>query len=90
MSTATLTSKGQITLPADLRRALSLASGDRIEFFRQADGVYGLRPLTGSVRGLKGIVSRPAKRVSIAQMDRAIGAAVRLRDLASIAERLLA
>ena len=83
MSTATLTSKGQITLPAELRRVLSLESGDRIEFFRQADGVYGLRPLTGSVRDLKGIVPKPAKRVSIAQMDRAIAIAVRQRDKAS-------
>ncbi len=83
MSTATLTSKGQITLPAELRRVLSLESGDRIEFFRQADGVYGLRPLTGSVRDLKGIVPKPAKRVSIAQMDRAIAIAVKQRDKAS-------
>lgn len=83
MPTATLTSKGQITLPADLRRVLALESGDRIEFFRQADGVYGLRPLTGSVRDLKGIVPRPTKRVSIAQMDRAIAAAVKQRDQAS-------
>ncbi len=83
MSTATLTSKGQITLPAELRRVLSLESGDRIEFFRQADGVYGLRPLTGSVRDLKGIVPKPAKRVSIAQMDRAIAIAVKQRDKTS-------
>ncbi len=83
MSTATLTSKGQITLPAELRRVLSLESGDRIEFFRQADGVYGLRPLTGSVRDLKGIVPKPAKRVSIVQMDRAIAIAVKQRDKAS-------
>ena len=83
MSTATLTSKGQITLPADLRRVLALASGDRIEFFRQADGVYGLRPLTGSVRDLKGIVPKPPKRVSLAQMDRSIAAAVKQRDKAS-------
>lgn len=83
MSTATLTSKGQITLPAELRRVLSLESGDRIEFFRQADGIYGLRPLTGSVRDLKGIVPKPAKRISIAQMDRAIAIAVKQRDKAS-------
>ncbi len=83
MSTATLTSKGQITLPAELRRVLSLESGDRIEFFRQADGAYGLRPLTGSVRDLKGIVPKPAKRISIAQMDRAIAIAVKQRDKAS-------
>ena len=33
MPTATLTSKGQITLPSELRRSLSLSSGDQIEFF---------------------------------------------------------
>ena len=83
MSTATLTSKSQITLPADLRRALSLEAGSRVEFFRQANGVYGLRPLTGSVRDLKGIVPKPAKRVSIVQMDRTIAIAVKQRDKAS-------
>ena len=61
MPTATLTSKGQITLPSELRRSLSLNSGDQIEFFNQADGSYALRPLTGSVRDLKGIVPKPAK-----------------------------
>lgn len=83
MPSATLSSKGQITLPSELRRVLSLGSGDRVEFFRQADGVYALRPLTGSVRDLKGIVPKPAKRVSIAQMDRAIASTAIRRDKAS-------
>ena len=32
MATATLTSKGQITLPVDVRRALGVDTGDRVEF----------------------------------------------------------
>ena len=32
MSTATMTSKGQITIPAVVRAALGVAAGDRVEF----------------------------------------------------------
>ena len=83
MPTATLTSKGQITLPSELRRSLSLNSGDQIEFFNLADGSYALRPLTGSVRDLKGIVPKPAKLVSLAQLKRAVVAGAVRRDLGS-------
>ena len=83
MPTATLTSKGQITLPSELRRSLSLNSGDQIEFFNLADGSYALRPLTGSVRDLKGIVPKPAKPVSLAQLKRAVLAGAVRRDLGS-------
>ena len=83
MPTATLTSKGQITLPSGMRRSLGLNSGDQIEFFSQADGSYALRPLTGSVLDLKGIVPKPAKPVSLAQMKRAVAAGALNRDRAS-------
>lgn len=83
MPIATLTSKGQITLPTELRKSLRLCAGDRIEFYRQADGTVALRPLTGTVKDLKGIVPRPAKPASIEDMDRAIGRAATKRDRAS-------
>ena len=83
MSIATLTSKGQITLPTDLRKRLQLVAGDRIEFYDQADGTFALRPITGTVKDLKGIVPKPAKPVSIEDMDRAIIAAQAKRDKAS-------
>ena len=83
MTTATITSKGQITLPSELRRSLQLNSGDRIEFFQQADGTVALRPLTGSVRDLKGIVPKPGKPVSIVQMKRAVATAIAKKDKAS-------
>ena len=40
---ATVTSKGQLTIPADLRRDLGLRQGDRIEFAREEAGVYTVR-----------------------------------------------
>lgn len=32
MTTATITSKGQITIPANVRQSLNVAAGDRVEF----------------------------------------------------------
>ena len=83
MPIATFTSKGQITLPVELRNRLRLAAGDRVELFYQADGAVALRPLKGSVKDLKGIVGKRAKPASIEEMDRAIAAAVSRRDKAN-------
>lgn len=83
MAIATVTSKGQITLPIELRKSLHLATGDRVEFFSQSDGTVSLRALTGSIRDLKGIVPKQAQPVPIEEMDRAIAAAAAKRDRAS-------
>lgn len=40
MTTATVTSKGQITIPADVRRALAVDAGDRVEFVQIESGQY--------------------------------------------------
>lgn len=72
MPVATLTSKGQITLPVELRERLRLVAGDRVSFDEQPDGSYLMRPLKGDVRRLKGIVPKPARPVTGEAMDRAI------------------
>lgn len=72
MATATLTSKGQITLPKSVRDRLGLDSGDRVEFVEVADGVFNLMPATRDVRELKGLISKPLNPVSIDDMNRAI------------------
>lgn len=40
MSTATLTTKGQITIPVEVRRDLKVDAGDRVEFIQIAPGRY--------------------------------------------------
>lgn len=73
MTTATLTTKGQITIPADVRQRLGLASGDRIEFI-EIDGGYAIKPAIDDVTALKGLLRRPAKPVSVDDMNATIRA----------------
>ncbi len=56
MTTATLTSKGQITIPATVRAALGVDAGDRVEFVEIAAGRYEVIAATRSVTALKGHV----------------------------------
>ncbi len=71
MSTATITSKGQITIPAAVRSDLHIGPGDRIEFVKTADGRYEVVVATQDVTNLKGIV-KASKAVSIDEMNAAI------------------
>ena len=72
MAAATLTSKGQITIPARVRKALGLATGDRVEFVEVSSGHYELIAATRPVTALKGMFARPAVPVSIDEMNAAI------------------
>lgn len=72
MSTATLTSKGQITIPADVRRVLNVQTGDRVEFVQIEPGRFELVAATRSVRELKGLFGKAERTVSIAEMNRVI------------------
>ena len=72
MTAATLTSKGQLTLPKDVRVALGVGPGDRVDFVRMEDGNFAVLPATHSVKKLKGLISRPKKAVSLEDMDKAI------------------
>ncbi len=73
MSTATVTSKGQITIPVDVRRRLGLESGDRVEFV-EVDGGFAINPASDDVRVLNGLLRNPAKPVSMSEMNAAIRA----------------
>jgi AbrB family looped-hinge helix DNA binding protein len=72
MSTATLTSKGQITLPKVVRERLGVEAGDKVEFVETEPGVFKMIAATRDVRDLKGVIPKPAKPVTIEQMGRAI------------------
>jgi AbrB family looped-hinge helix DNA binding protein len=72
MATATLTSKGQITIPIKIRKALGLKTGDRIEIFEQEDGKYVLQPRTGSIMEMEGCLAGVGAALSLEEMDQAI------------------
>lgn len=72
MSSATLTSKGQITIPAEVRRRLSLEEGDKVIFVELEGGGYKLAPVNVPMKAIKGLVPRPAKPVTVAEMNAAV------------------
>lgn len=72
MTTATITSKGQITIPADVRHALDVDAGDRVEFVEIEPGQFLFVASNRSVTELKGLFGKPAKTVSIEDMNAAI------------------
>lgn len=69
MATATLTSKGRITIPAQIRASLGLNTGDRIEFVAVGDGKFAIMAAAHSARNLKGLIRIPSKAVSIEDMN---------------------
>ena len=74
---ATLTSKGQVTLPKEIRDALKLSSGAKLDFSLQPDGSVNLRPMKNSVASLFGILKRPGgKAYSIEEQKEAVGRAL--------------
>lgn len=75
MPTATVTTKGQITIPKEVRDALGVSAGDRVEFVAQEKGVYRVVAATRDVRHLKGLVPKPARPVTIEAMSRAVAKA---------------
>jgi AbrB family looped-hinge helix DNA binding protein len=73
MATGTLTSKGQITIPQEIRDQLQLRKGQRLDFRVDAKGRLVLEPLTQDVRKLKGIVRSSRKKpASLRQIAQAI------------------
>ncbi len=69
---ATLTSKGQITIPKAVRDTLKLHVGDRIEFLVDPDGSVRIVPATRPVTDLKALLSRPRRALSLEEIDTVI------------------
>jgi antitoxin PrlF len=73
---ALITSKGQITLPKEVRDRHSLKPGDAVEFVEE-DGKTWVRPRTLRAIDLAGILHRPGmKAFTIEEIDDAIGEAL--------------
>ncbi|HSC68773.1 MAG TPA: AbrB/MazE/SpoVT family DNA-binding domain-containing protein [Cellvibrio sp.] len=71
MTTATLTSKWQITIPSAIRSELHVGAGDRLEFIKIGEGRFEIIAANKDVTSIKGIV-KAQKTVSLEAMDAAI------------------
>jgi antitoxin PrlF len=72
MPSATVTSKGQITIPAKVRASLGLNAGDLVEFYSAHDGEVTMLVRNQSVQRLKGIFGKPDRVVTIEEMNQGI------------------
>jgi AbrB family looped-hinge helix DNA binding protein len=73
MPTATVTSKGQITLPKAVRELLRVDTGDQVDFIINDHGDIIVRPVSLDVTELRGLLKRPRRRpVSVEAMNAAI------------------
>ena len=73
MPITTLTHKGQVTIPKEIRDLLQLKPGDRLEFVQGVDGQVYLVPCNIDVRKLSGILYQEGQQsVSLEEMEAAI------------------
>ena len=80
MAAATLTSKGQTTIPKEIRDFLGIGPGDKLDFVVESDGRVILRAATLDVRQLRGMLKRSGRKaVTLEEMDKAVAAGVARR-----------
>jgi len=73
MAAATITSKGQVTIPVQVRAAFGVDAGDRIEFVEVGNGEFNIVAATRSVKELNGLLYRKGRKpISIEEMNAAI------------------
>lgn len=70
---ATITSKGQVTIPREIREHFHIKSGDKVDFVIKDDGTIETVPILSNIKSLKGILPSPAKAVTLKDMEKAIG-----------------
>ena len=70
-TSATLTSKGQTTIPKEIRDGLGMKAGDRMSFTLMADGTVVMRVKSRNVMELAGVLHKKGRKpVPIEQMSR--------------------
>ena len=78
MQQTTLTSKGQVTIPKNIRDIIGLHTGDKIEFVITDKNEVILRPITKKVDDVFGLLHKPGRNtVSVEEMDAAIKKKIR-------------
>lgn len=84
---ATMSSKGQLTIPKEVRDELKLATGTRL-FVTVRNGELVARPKNRSISELAGILGKPRQGAgaTLADLDEAIGQALAEDDARIVRE----
>jgi antitoxin PrlF len=78
---ATVTMKGQVTVPKAIREQLNIEQGTQLDFKLNGDGSISVRPLKRSALAIVGLLKRPGRAaVTVEQMNRAVAEAAAARD----------
>jgi AbrB family looped-hinge helix DNA binding protein len=72
MSAAILKSKGQVTIPSDIRKALGIQTGDRISFRLREDGIVEMQAEKVDLLSLCGILKPRIRGVTLEDFEEAI------------------
>jgi len=67
-----MTSKGQITIPIELRKAMGLEAGDKIDFVEIGKRQCRMVPRTASIRDLEGCIPKLDHIITVEEMNQAI------------------
>jgi len=73
MPSSTITSKGQITIPSEVRRSAGLDTGDRVSFRVREDGVIEMQPETVDLLSLAGVLKPGVRGLTLEDFEKAIG-----------------
>ena len=85
MNTAKVTSKGQITIPKQVRKLMAIETGDCLAFELEEDGRLRVSRVSDEPRPVRGLLSEYAKEHSVD--DKQVRAALRRRGTAKYAVR---
>lgn len=72
LSESPANSRCPVRLPKPVRDGLGVETGDRVEFVELDGGVYTVVAATRDIRDLKGVIAKPAKPVSVEEMNKAV------------------
>lgn len=72
IATSKVTSKGQVTVPEEIRRALQIEQGDRLEWLPTREGRVEVRKVQGTMSAIVGMLGVPRRSATTEEMDDAV------------------
>lgn len=84
---ATVTSKGQVTIPKEVRERLGARAGRKVRFAVENGDRVVITPVATKLSDLAGMLGKPRRSATLEQMDEAIGRAIIDRYLRAVGKK---